>query len=112
MAALRSSGATGVLVGSWDDYLLAQSALAKAGLRIPEEVSLACMTHTDDMRHLVPSPSHFGLRPEDFVDAIMDWAGGEAVEPMALTERALASWQPGESMGPPRAEPGAGKATR
>lgn len=104
-SALKSTGATGVFVGSWDDYLLAQSALAKEGLRIPEDVSLACMTHADDMRHLVPAPAHFGLRPDDFVDAIMKWLEGGTVEPMELTERALATWEPGESLGAPRTTP-------
>lgn len=107
IAALRSTGATGVFVGSWDDYLLAQSALGKEGLRIPEDVSLACMTHAEDMRHLVPAPAHFGLRPDDFVDAIMKWVESGVVERMELTERALATWEPGESIGAPRT--GAGR---
>lgn len=105
-AALRSTGATGVFVGCWDDYLLSQSALAKEGLRIPEDISLACMTHADDMRHLVPAPAHFGLRPDDFVEAILKWVAGDPVQPMELTERALATWEPGESMGPPASSVG------
>ncbi len=107
MAGLESTGATGIFVGSWDDYLLVQSALGKAGRRIPEDVSLACMTHAEDMRHLVPAPAHFGLRPDDFVEAIMRWVEGGAVEPMELTERALATWEPGESLAAPRT--GAGR---
>lgn len=101
-AALKSTGATGIFVGSWDDYLLTQSALGKEGLRIPDDISLACMTHSDDMRHVVPAPAHFGLRPDDFVDAILKWVEGKKVEPMELTERALAAWEPGESLAAPR----------
>lgn len=98
-AALRSTGATAIVAIDWEEYLLAATTLAAAGLRVPDDVSLACVTHSPDARHVIPAPSHFLVPEEAFAKAVIRWMRTGKLDPDRLTELALRAWTPGGSLG-------------
>lgn len=102
-AAVRATGATAIVTVNWEEYLLAQTALAAEGLRVPGDVSMACITHCPDSRHVIPAPAHFQIPENDFATAVIRWMRSGRLDPERLTELALRSWTPGGSLGKARA---------
>lgn len=97
--AVRSLGATAVLTIQWEDYLMTLTALGAAGIRVPANVSMACASHSPDLRHVLPPPAHFVIPEDAFADGILRWLRSGKVDPDRLTQLALKTWTPGESLG-------------
>ncbi len=97
--AVRSLGATAVLTIQWEDYLMTLTALGAAGIRVPTNVSMACASHSPDLRHVLPPPAHFVIPESAFADGILRWLRSGKVDPDRMTQLALKTWSPGESVG-------------
>jgi len=94
---------TAVITVDWHDYLVATQCAAAAGLRIPEDLSVAVLNPSPDTEWTLPRPAHYNIQQSFFIEGIRAWRNGKRVTHEAMTRAVVAAWNPGETVGPARA---------
>lgn len=94
---------TAVITISWFEYLAAFSFLHGQGLRIPEEVSLICLSDDPTAAWMTPEPSRFVHDSDRVAEVLADWVSA----PPAFAENSApfievaSHWARGSSLAPP-----------
>ncbi|BCU78419.1 substrate-binding domain-containing protein [Luteolibacter sp. LG18] len=91
---------TAVIVNNLRPYLTVFSTCAALGLRVPDHVSLLCLSHSAEMDALEPTPAHFCYPVESLARAVLR-ALENASAHAADSHLFPPAWCPGGSIGPP-----------
>ncbi len=81
----------------WAEFLWVKRQIESVGRRIPDDVSLVCLSSDDAIGWIEPAPSHFEHPLEGIARAIAKWVKNpDATSVMELN----ATWVPGRTLGP------------
>lgn len=92
---------TAVIAGNFRHWLAVFSTLSSLGLRVPDDVSLVCLSRSDDMDTVEPAPAHFTYPVNRMIRAILKALN----QPSSSAEDSRffpAVWVPGTSIAPPK----------
>jgi len=101
---LRQLRPTAIITIDWHDYVVATQCAAAAGLRVPQDLSLVVLNPSPDTRWTLPKPAHYEIKQSFFIEGIRDWRMGKKVSHESMTRAVVTAWNPGESIGPARAD--------
>lgn len=99
----RYTPPTCIILPGISQFITASSFFLKAGLRIPDEVSVILLSHDPLLMDHVPSIAHFTLYPSDLTQRAFRTLqeAMDGLNPSGLHEL-VPVWNPGESLGPPK----------
>jgi len=81
----------------WAEFLWVKRQIESQGRRIPDDVSVVCLSSDDAIGWIEPAPSHFEHPLEGMARAIAKWVKDpDATSVMDVT----ATWVPGKTVGP------------
>lgn len=81
----------------WAEFLWVKRQIESQGRRIPDDVSVVCLSSDDAIGWIEPAPSHFEHPLEGMARAIAKWVKDpDATGVMEVT----ATWVPGKTLGP------------
>lgn len=81
----------------WAEFLWVKRQIESQGRRIPDDVSVVCLSSDDAIGWIEPAPSHFEHPLEGMARAIAKWVKDpDATGAMDVT----ATWVPGKTLGP------------
>jgi DNA-binding LacI/PurR family transcriptional regulator len=94
---------TAVITVSWFEYLAAFSFLHRQGLRIPQDVSLICLSDDPTAAWMNPEPARFVHDSARVAEVLADWVSAPPViaEDHAPFIEVASHWAHGGSLGPP-----------
>jgi hypothetical protein len=99
-ASFATEPPTALIFLEWKEFLTAQSYLMRAGLRIPEDVSVVLLDDQLEAEWVYPKLCRFRFPMRRFLNVMVSWLEDGGAEPM---ERFLpADYVDGESMAAPR----------
>lgn len=100
-ALFKLTSPTALVVGNFRHWLAVFSTLSSLGLRVPDDVSLVCLSRSDDMDTVEPAPAHFTYPVNRMIRAILKTLN----RPSSSAEDSRlfpAVWIPGASIAPPK----------
>lgn len=92
---------TAFVAGNFRHWLAVFSTLSSLGLRVPDDVSLICLSRSDDMDTVEPAPAHFSYPVNRMIRAILKTLD----QPSSSAEDSCLFppvWMPGASIAPPK----------
>jgi DNA-binding LacI/PurR family transcriptional regulator len=94
---------TAVITVSWFEYLAAFSFLHRQGLRIPQDVSLICLSDDPTAAWMNPEPARFVHDSARVAEVLADWVSAPPViaEDHAPFIEVASHWAHGGSLAPP-----------
>lgn len=99
-ASFATEAPTALMFLEWNEFLTAQSYLMRAGLRIPEDVSVVLLDDQLEAEWVYPKLCRFRFPVRRFINVMVSWLEDGGADPM---ERFLpADYVDGESMAAPR----------